>query len=122
MADEEPTDRHGHKSNEKTPDTGTEPDEDDSRDASGSALLDPDSDGDSVDLAEDLVPLLRAARTARDELIHEGSTVGRDALAARLRRNGIPILNTRVSELLAVLKAETENGARPKASVDRRAP
>ncbi|WP_433615337.1 DUF2637 domain-containing protein [Dactylosporangium sp. CA-139114] len=71
------------------------------------------------DLAADLVPLLQAARAARDELLDEGATVSRDALAARLRRNGTPIRNNRASELLAALKAEAgaANGSRPKASV-----
>ncbi|MEU1808396.1 DUF2637 domain-containing protein [Micromonospora aurantiaca (nom. illeg.)] len=71
------------------------------------------------DLAPDLVPLLPAARAARDELLGEGATVSRDALAQRLRRNGTPLRNTRVSELLAALKAESGsvNGSRPKASV-----
>jgi hypothetical protein len=69
--------------------------------------------------AKDLVPLLTAARNARDELLHEGLTVNRDALATRLRRNGTAIRNTRVSELLATLKAEAEamNNSRPKAPV-----
>jgi hypothetical protein len=69
---------------------------------------------DGVDL--DLLPLLPAARTARDELIREGSPVSRDALAHRLRRNGAAIRNNRVSELLNVLRREqaTLDGARPK--------
>ncbi|MER7273511.1 hypothetical protein ABT369_03545 [Dactylosporangium sp. NPDC000244] len=72
---------------------------------------------DRPDLASDLVPLLPAARAARDELLDEGMTVSRDALAQRLRRNGTAIRNTRVSELLAVMKAEalSTNGSRPKA-------
>jgi hypothetical protein len=71
---------------------------------------------DSVDLAPDLVPLLPAARTARDELRGEGRTVSRDALAHRLRRNGTAIRNNRVSELLNALRREEGdlNGARPK--------
>ncbi len=71
-----------------------------------------------VHLAPDLVPLLPAARAAREELISAGKVVGRDALATQLRRNGVPIRNTRAAELLAALKAEAEtNGHRPKASV-----
>jgi hypothetical protein len=76
---------------------------------------DQDGDEDGVDLAADLVPLLPAARTARDELIGEGRTVSRDALAHRLRRNGHAIRNNRVSELLNALRREElpVNGARP---------
>ncbi|GIF16860.1 hypothetical protein [Actinoplanes teichomyceticus] len=71
---------------------------------------------DDVDLASDLVPLLPAARTARDELLREGRTVSRDALAHRLRRNGTAIRNNRVSELLGALRREQKalDGARPK--------
>jgi hypothetical protein len=70
---------------------------------------------DGVDLAADLVPLLPAARAARDELVREGRTVSRDALAHRLRRNGAAIRNNRVSELLNALRREeaTLDGARP---------
>ena len=85
---------------------------------SGDAPTATDHGGDGLgpDLAEDLVPLLPAAR---DELRREGSTVSRDTLAVRLRRNGTPIRNTRISDLLAVLKTETRslNGSRPKAPV-----
>jgi hypothetical protein len=70
----------------------------------------------TVDLASDLVPLLPAARAARDELLAEGRTVSRDALAHRLRHNGTAIRNNRVSELLNALRREETpiNGARPK--------
>lgn len=70
---------------------------------------------DDIDLAPDLVPLLSAARTARDELIHEGRTVSRDALAHQLRRNGHAIRNNRVSELLNALRREEPslNGTSP---------
>ncbi|GLY98825.1 DUF2637 domain-containing protein [Actinoplanes sp. NBRC 103695] len=72
-----------------------------------------------ADLAPDLVPLLPAARAARDELIGENRAVSRDALARRLRRNGHSIRNSGVSELLAALRQETRsvNGSRPTASV-----
>ncbi|MEV8515891.1 hypothetical protein [Dactylosporangium sp. NPDC051484] len=96
---------------------------DEDADEGGDGEADPrpgtEPDGNGTDLAADLVPLLPAARAARDELLHEGSTVSRDALAARLRRNGTPIRNTRVSELLAALKAEHPaiTGARQKAPV-----
>jgi hypothetical protein len=71
---------------------------------------------DTVDLAPDLVPLLPAARAARDELLAEGRTVSRDALAHRLRHNGTAIRNNRVSELLNALRREetTLNGAQPR--------
>ena len=71
----------------------------------------------SAELAPDLVPLLPAARAAHDELVDEGRPVSRDALARRMRRNGHPIRNNRVSELLAALRqqAPSVNGSRPKA-------
>jgi len=77
------------------------------------------SGGDRADLAPDLVPLLPAARTARDDLTREGRTVSRDALARRMRRNGHTIRNNRVSELLAALREEAPsvNGHRPAAPV-----
>ncbi|MGY3516514.1 DUF2637 domain-containing protein [Micromonospora sp. PTRAS2] len=80
---------------------------------------DPSDETDDIDLAPDLVPLLPAARTARDELTREGHTVSRDALARRLRQNGHSIRNSAVSQLLATLRQETQpvNGTRPTASV-----
>ncbi|MEU0557472.1 DUF2637 domain-containing protein [Dactylosporangium sp. NPDC006015] len=73
----------------------------------------------NADPAPDLALLLPAARAARNELVDEGATVSRDALARRLRRNGTSIRNDRVSELLAALKAETGpvDEPRPKASM-----
>ncbi|QDY06814.1 DUF2637 domain-containing protein [Micromonospora sp. HM134] len=70
---------------------------------------------DDVGLSADLVPLLPAARTARDELIREGHTVSRDALARRLRRNGHSLRNSGVSELLAAIRPKTSPavGSRP---------
>lgn len=65
-----------------------------------------DEEVDGVDLASNLAPLLAAARDARDELIHGGRTVSRDALAQRLRRNGHAIRNNRVSDLLNALRRE----------------
>lgn len=74
-------------------------------------------DGEEIDtddggLAPDLAPLLPAARVARDDLVREGRTVSRDALAHRLRRDGHAIRNNRVSELLNALRREeaTRNG------------
>ena len=88
---------------------------------------DPDGEDDDLghepdqgaELAADLVPLLPAARAARDELAQQGHAVSRDALAQRLRRNGHSIRNNRVSELLAALRQETRsaNGSRPKRPV-----
>jgi hypothetical protein len=88
--------------------TDGEPDED--------AKLDAELD---AELAADLVPLLPAARAARDELVDEGRPVSRDALARRMRRNGHSIRNNRVSELLAALRREARsvNGRRPTAAV-----
>ncbi|WFE27658.1 DUF2637 domain-containing protein [Solwaraspora sp. WMMD791] len=78
----------------------------------------PDTDdeaGEDVDLPPDLVPLLPAARAARDELTREGQTISRDALARRLRRNGHSIRNSGVSQMLAALRRETRtvDGSRP---------
>lgn len=58
-------------------------------------------------LAGDLVPLLGAARQARNDLLAEGRAVTRDALAARLRADGHAIRTTRIAELLAALKIGT---------------
>lgn len=65
-------------------------------------------DADDGALAPDLAPLLPAARVARDDLVREGRTVSRDALAHRLRRDGHAIRNNRVSELLNALRREEE--------------
>lgn len=96
-------------------------DDDEDQDDEDQDLRDSDDTGSDghPDLAVDLVPYLPAARAARDELLEKGVTVSRDALAQRLGRNGTALRNTRVSELLAVLKAETGpvDGSRPKASV-----
>ncbi len=95
-------------------------DTDDSEDLDSDEYQDDEDDTDDggpdeIDLAPDLVPLLPAARTARDELVREGRTVSRDALARRLRRNGHAIRNNRVSELLNALRREEPalNGAHP---------
>lgn len=101
---------------------GPDPDhEDDTTNADDSAsdVDDGDEADDGADLAADLVPLLPAARDARDELTREGQTVSRDALARRLRRNGTAIRNNRVSELLTALRREEQsvNGSRQKLPV-----
>ncbi|GIE93899.1 DUF2637 domain-containing protein [Paractinoplanes rishiriensis] len=116
----EPTDDLAH-----DPHDGTDPDHDDQGDETDKKATEADgsprpAEGNdrTVQLAPDLVPLLPAARAAREELVSAGKTVGRDALAAQLRRNGVPIRNTRASELLAALKAEgTADGYRPKVPV-----
>ncbi|MFC8849944.1 MULTISPECIES: DUF2637 domain-containing protein [unclassified Micromonospora] len=112
-----------------TPDVADHRDNDQEADGSQTAAdldAEPDNDDPSdetddidVDLAPDLVPLLPAARAARDELTREGHTVSRDALARRLRQNGHSIRNSAVSQLLATLRQETSpvNGTRPTASV-----
>jgi hypothetical protein len=98
-------------------------DEDDYDDADHDDTDDTDDAGEGPgeggELAADLVPLLPAARAARDELVNEGRTVSRDALARRMRRKGHSIRNNRVSELLAALRQEapSANGRRPTAAV-----
>ncbi|NIL43739.1 DUF2637 domain-containing protein [Salinispora arenicola] len=111
-AAEHPAADQGSGRSETSDNTDTEPHEEPSSDTADDAAVD-------VDLAPDLVPLLPAARAARDELIREGHTVSRDALARRLRRNGHSIRNSAVSELLAALRKEARsvNGSRPTASV-----
>jgi hypothetical protein len=71
-------------------------------------------DGDmNVDsIANDLVPLLPAARAARDQLLHEGRPVSRDTLATELRRNGHPIRTSRVSELLHAVRRDPPQPSR----------
>lgn len=114
---------------EDAPDTAEHPEGDHESDANetghdlDTGAHDDDSSNDiddaDVDLAPDLVPLLPAARAARDELIREGQTVSRDALARRIRQNGHSIRNSAVSEILATLRQEARsvNGSRPTASV-----
>jgi hypothetical protein len=96
-------------------------DEDDSDDTDEDDTdADDDEPEEGAELAADLVPLLPAARAARDELVDEGRTVSRDALARRMRRRGHSIRNNRVSELLAALRHEAApsvNGSRPTAAV-----
>ncbi|MGC9667437.1 DUF2637 domain-containing protein [Planosporangium sp. 12N6] len=105
-------------------DAASHPEADADPDASAETGEDTEADDgnefdDGADLAADLVPLLPAARAARDELAREGRAVSRDALARRLRRNGTAIRNDRVSELLKVLRREEEavNGSPAKVPV-----
>ena len=55
----------------------------------------------------DIAALLPAARTARDRLFGRGDSLTRDTLAAELRRNGHPVRNARLSQLLSALKKES---------------
>ncbi len=48
-----------------------------------------------------------AARAARDRVLDRGSVLTRDTLASQLRRDGHPVRNARVSQLLAALKRES---------------
>ena len=54
-----------------------------------------------------IADLLPAARAARDELHHGGQRLTRDALGARLRENGHPVRNSRLTPLLQTLRTET---------------
>jgi hypothetical protein len=67
---------------------------------------------DIAGIANDLVPLLPAARTARDQLLHDGRPVSRDTLATQLRRNGHAIRTSRVSELLHAVRPDPPQPSR----------
>jgi hypothetical protein len=54
-----------------------------------------------------IAELLPAALAARDGLHRDGSPLTRDALARRLRQNGHPIRNSRITPLLHALRTET---------------
>jgi len=54
----------------------------------------------------DLAALLPAACAARDRVLDRGDQLTRDTLAAQLRRDGHPMRNARVSQLLTALKRE----------------
>lgn len=67
-----------------------------------------------VDAASGAVPcvppitdLLPAARAARDSLHREGHRLTRDGLVARLRDNGHPVRNSRLTPLLQALRSES---------------
>jgi len=51
--------------------------------------------------------LLPAARAVRDGLQRDGLRLTRDALAARLRENGYPVRNSRLTSLLRTLRSDT---------------
>jgi hypothetical protein len=51
--------------------------------------------------------LLPAARAARDRVLGRGDSLTRDSLAAELRRDGHPVRNARISQLLTALKLES---------------
>ena len=55
----------------------------------------------------DIAALLPAARAARDRVLGRGGVLTRDTLAAQLRRDGHPVRNARVSQLLTTLKRES---------------
>lgn len=55
----------------------------------------------------EIAALLPAARAARDGVLNRGSVLTRDTLAAQLRRDGHPVRNARVSQLLSTLKHES---------------
>jgi hypothetical protein len=55
----------------------------------------------------DIAALLPAARAARDRVLSRGSVLTRDTLAPQLRRDGHPVRNARVSQLLTTLKRES---------------
>ncbi|MGS2616921.1 DUF2637 domain-containing protein [Micromonospora sp. LZ34] len=61
----------------------------------------------------DVAELLPAARRVRDQLIADGQALTRAALAEALRRAGCTVSNTRVSELLKILKAEAASPPAP---------
>lgn len=112
--------RDGFEDYQDTDDDDTDEDDTDTDDDTDDTGTDDDEPEEGAELAADLVPLLPAARAARDELIGEGRTVSRDALARRMRRHGHSIRNNRMSELLAALRHEeapSANGRRPTAAV-----
>jgi hypothetical protein len=62
-----------------------------------------------------IAELLPAARAARDALHRDGRRLTRDALAARMRRNGFPVRNARLTPVLEALRNEapTRSPSRP---------
>ncbi|MFI1989730.1 hypothetical protein [Actinoplanes sp. NPDC020271] len=96
----------------REPETGN-PDPPDDEEEEGADEDEPDG---NAELSDDLVPLLPAARAARDQLVAAERSVSRDALAQQMRGNGHAIRNNRVSELLNALRreAETSRDDRPK--------
>ncbi|MBM0255464.1 DUF2637 domain-containing protein [Micromonospora sp. 4G55] len=67
------------------------------------------SRGRSAPPFQDTGELLPAARQVRDQLVADGRPLTRAALADALRRAGHTVSNTRVSELLQILRAETSS-------------
>ncbi|MEH0986130.1 DUF2637 domain-containing protein [Micromonospora sp. CPCC 205556] len=67
--------------------------------------------GRSAPRTRDLVELLPAARHVRDQLAADQRPLTRAALAEALRQAGHTLSNTRVSELLKILKAETPSAS-----------
>ncbi|MEV5764963.1 DUF2637 domain-containing protein [Micromonospora sp. NPDC052213] len=64
----------------------------------------------------DVAELLPAARRVRDRLAADGQPLTRAALAEALRAAGYTVSNTRVSELLKILKAEAAPASQPQAA------
>jgi Protein of unknown function (DUF2637) len=58
-------------------------------------------------LDPDIIRLLPAAREARDGLSRDGRRLTRDGLAERLRQDGHPVRNSRLTLLLKALRSET---------------
>ncbi|MGK5738698.1 DUF2637 domain-containing protein [Micromonospora sp. URMC 103] len=69
--------------------------------------------GRSAQHAGDVAKLLPAARRVRDRLAADGQALTRAALAEALRGAGYTVSNTRVSELLKILKAEVASPPAP---------
>ncbi|MFG1887637.1 DUF2637 domain-containing protein [Micromonospora sp. NPDC049051] len=69
--------------------------------------------GRSAQHSGDVTELLPAARRVRDRLTADGQPLTRAALAEALRATGYTVSNTRVSELLKILKAEAAPAPEP---------
>ena len=66
-----------------------------------------DSPPPAADLRAGIADLLPAARAAANGIRRDGHRLTRDALAARLRENGHPVGNSRLTPLLQVLRNES---------------
>jgi hypothetical protein len=71
--------------------------------------------------APGVAAMLPAARAARDGLHRDGLPVTRDALAARLRQDGHPVRNSRLTPLLQALRSEPADQAGRLAGTEGRA-
>ncbi|MEV4197550.1 DUF2637 domain-containing protein [Micromonospora globbae] len=72
--------------------------------------------GRSAQHSRDVSKLLPAARRVRDRLAADGQALTRAALAEALRGAGHTVSNTRVSELLKILRAEAASVSAPQTS------